>query len=319
MLSRCGKARLAKRSGPPHDRGACSALQNGRRTLQPLRPHPPRVGGISGPARQRGGLLTRMSPGGDSETQRRFRSLGRVHRLSIRISLFSGPACGTTRAPATACPLRTYDKTPVPPGPRASVNISAHDSWAERDWLPKRNSIRTHRQGPPEVWFRILHVAPDDHNVIFGAALHEQTVDVALGPKGAFEHESVGTLKRRVPADRVVNVAAKARRPAKPPRQPQTPRAAEFLRKAQEWRRQLDAGEVRTQAEIARREGITRARVTQIMALLRLAPEIQDRVLSLPEITCRSVVTERALRPIALLESPATQHDLFRELVLRTE
>jgi len=31
--------------------------------------------------------------------------------------------------------LPAYDKTPVPPGPRASVNISARDSWAERGWL----------------------------------------------------------------------------------------------------------------------------------------------------------------------------------------
>ena len=59
-------------------------------------------------------------------------------------------------------------------------------------------------------------------------------MDVALGPKGAFEHESVGTLKRRVTADRVVNVATDTRRPAKPPKQPQTPRVVELLRKAQE-------------------------------------------------------------------------------------
>jgi hypothetical protein len=32
-----------------------------------------------------------------------------------------------------------------------------------------------------------------------------------------------------------------------------------------EWQRQLDAGEVETRAAIARREGLTRARVTQVM------------------------------------------------------
>ncbi|MBK8164693.1 MAG: hypothetical protein IPK64_01890 [bacterium] len=93
----------------------------------------------------------------------------------------------------------------------------------------------------------------------------------------------------------------------------------EFLRKAQDWRRQLDAGDVRTQSEIARREGISRARVTQIMALNRLAPEIQDRVLSLPAMVHRSVITEKALRPIALLDNRDTQNDLFRELVQQTE
>ena len=149
--------------------------------------------------------------------------------------------------------------------------------------------------------------------------MHEQAVEIALGPKGAFANGRVGILKRRVTADRVVHVAAKARRPAKPAKQPQTPRVVELLRMAQEWRRQLDAGAVRTQAEIARREGITRARVTQIMALIRLAPEIQDHVLSLPVMVHRSAITEKALRPIALLENRAAQNDLFRELVQQTE
>lgn len=122
-------------------------------------------------------------------------------------------------------------------------------------------------------------------------------------------------MTRRVSGDRVLNVAANARRPAKAPKQPRTPRVVELLRKAQEWRRQLDAGGVRTQAEIARREGITRARVTQIMALIRLAPEIQDHVLSLSAMAHRSVITEKALRPIALHQNRITQIDLFRELV----
>lgn len=182
-------------------------------------------------------------------------------------------------------------------------------------WLPKRNSIRTLRQGPPEAWFRIRHVAQDDHNALSGAELHEQAVEIALGPKGAFENESVGTLTRRVTADLVVNVAAKARRPAKPPKQPQTPRVVELLRMAQEWRRQLDAGDVRTQAEIARHAGITRARVTQVMGLLHLAPEIQEYLLTLPDTASRPAITEHALRPIAQIEDAKNQLAEFRGLL----
>jgi hypothetical protein len=37
-----------------------------------------------------------------------------------------------------------------------------------------------------------------------------------------------------------------------------------------------------SKAEIARSENLTRARVTQVMALLRLAPEIHDHILSMP-------------------------------------
>src|SRR4051812_43386450 len=40
------------------------------------------------------------------------------------------------------------------------------------------------------------------------------------------------------------------------------------LKRAVEWQRQLDTGQVRSRAAIARREGLTRARVTQIMNLL---------------------------------------------------
>jgi ParB-like chromosome segregation protein Spo0J len=91
----------------------------------------------------------------------------------------------------------------------------------------------------------------------------------------------------------------------------------ELLRKAQEWHRQLEAGEARTQAEIARREGITRARVTQVMGLLRLAPEIQKHVLSLPDVVRRSVATERALRPIAQMKG-RQQVDAFKSLLRRS-
>ncbi len=45
------------------------------------------------------------------------------------------------------------------------------------------------------------------------------------------------------------------------------------------------------QAEIARREGITRARVTQVMGMLRLVPELQEHVLSLPDMVRRPTIT----------------------------
>jgi hypothetical protein len=57
----------------------------------------------------------------------------------------------------------------------------------------------------PEVWFRIVHLAQDNHSGAPVAAYREQTVDIALGPKGAFENGNVSALKRQVPADRVVS------------------------------------------------------------------------------------------------------------------
>ena len=51
------------------------------------------------------------------------------------------------------------------------------------------------------------------------------------------------------------------------------------------------------------------------MGLLRLAPEIQERVLSLPDMVRRPAITERALRPIAQLENIADQKATFEALI----
>ena len=40
------------------------------------------------------------------------------------------------------------------------------------------------------------------------------------------------------------------------------------LQQAREWQRQIDAGEISSRAAIARREGLSRARVTQLMNVL---------------------------------------------------
>jgi hypothetical protein len=181
-------------------------------------------------------------------------------------------------------------------------------------WLPECNSIRRGRPGwaQPEIWFRIVHVAVDGAPV---AAYREQTVEIALGPKGAFENGNIGTLTRRLPADRVVHAVPPRVLNRKPPKAPRTPRVVELLRKAIEWQALLESGEASNQAAIARLEGITRARVTQVMGLLRLAPEIQEHVLSLPDMVRRPAITERALRPIAQLERASDQKARFQELV----
>lgn len=84
---------------------------------------------------------------------------------------------------------------------------------------------------------------------------------------------------------------------------------------AMEWQRQIDAGEVETQAAIARREGITRARVTQIMALLRLVPEIRGQILAMPESAHRPTISERALRRIVRLSDSYDQKARFKDLL----
>ncbi len=98
-------------------------------------------------------------------------------------------------------------------------------------------------------------------------------------------------------------------------RKPGTPPVVETLRKALAWRQELDSGVVANQADIARREGITRARVTQVLMLLRLAPDVQERVLAFPVTVDRPVLTERMLRPITFLEDAVRQQTTFSEMV----
>jgi len=62
----------------------------------------------------------------------------------------------------------------------------------------------------------------------------------------------------------------------------------------------IRAGKLKDLADAARACGVTRARMTQIMNLLLLAPEIQEQLLRWPPVTeGRDPVTERALRPVA--------------------
>lgn len=61
--------------------------------------------------------------------------------------------------------------------------------------------------------------------------------------------------------------------------QSEIPRMARLLALAYRWHRMIDEDEVESQAEIARRLGLTPARVSQIMDLRWIAPELQANIL----------------------------------------
>ncbi len=71
---------------------------------------------------------------------------------------------------------------------------------------------------------------------------------------------------------------------------------------AHEFPELLDARVVDNRAESARRYDLSRARVTQILTLLQLAPEIQEHILNMPKSTGRSPFSERRLRPLTLFD-----------------
>ena len=71
------------------------------------------------------------------------------------------------------------------------------------------------------------------------------------------------------------------------------PRVARLMALAIRFEHLLRAGEVESYAELARLGHVTRARVSQIMNLLYLAPDLQEAVLFLPR-------TERGRAPVIL-------------------
>ena len=71
-------------------------------------------------------------------------------------------------------------------------------------------------------------------------------------------------------------------------------------------------GIVKDQAEIARLGFVTRARVTQIMNLLNLAPEIQVYLLELDSVSAgKDQITERQLRVVTEYDSWTKQMSLW--------
>jgi hypothetical protein len=75
-------------------------------------------------------------------------------------------------------------------------------------------------------------------------------------------------------------------------------------------------GEVTDYAELACLAHVTRARVTQIMNLLHLAPNIQEEILDMPRSTGgHDSVQEPMVRPIAAVPDWRKQRVTWRELV----
>lgn len=92
------------------------------------------------------------------------------------------------------------------------------------------------------------------------------------------------------------------------------PRVACLLALAHRFEQLVRTGAVRDYAEIARLGGVSRARLSQILKLLTLAPSIQEQILFLsPRPAGDDPLTERDLRPVVR----ELRWDRQRELVER--
>ena len=78
------------------------------------------------------------------------------------------------------------------------------------------------------------------------------------------------------------------------------PRISRLMALALRFDQLLQAGAVADYAELSRLSHVTRARITQVMNLLNLAPDIQEAILFLPLVEFgRDPIREHAIRPIA--------------------
>jgi len=96
------------------------------------------------------------------------------------------------------------------------------------------------------------------------------------------------------------------------------PRVARLMALAIKFDRMIADGLVRDQAEIAAVGHVTRARVTQIMNLLSLAPDIQEAILHLPPVTSgKDPITETHLREIVVEHNWSRQRKMWAQLTSR--
>lgn len=110
-------------------------------------------------------------------------------------------------------------------------------------------------------------------------------------------------MNEKYEQDIPLNWARRAGRPAKQkpaiePALPPIPRVTRLIALAIKFQDMVDRGEVRDYADIARLGFVTRARLTQIMNLLLLAPNIQEVLLS-EMLPMHTSIPERTLRVVA--------------------
>ena len=110
------------------------------------------------------------------------------------------------------------------------------------------------------------------------------------------------------------------RRPQPPDPRPdlvpgRVPRVARLLALAHKFERLLGQGTIPDYATLARLGHVSRARISQIMNLLQLAPDIQEHILFLARtVHGRDRVHLRQLQPIATVLDWHQQRRLWRKL-----
>lgn len=109
---------------------------------------------------------------------------------------------------------------------------------------------------------------------------------------------------RLQPTVRQINRAPQRMAPATEPaaKRGRFPRITQVLALALHFQEMIDRGEIHQHADLARLGCVSRERISQMMVLTWLAPDIQEAILTLPQVPGgRYPVSEGTLRKVARL------------------
>ena len=127
------------------------------------------------------------------------------------------------------------------------------------------------------------------------------TLDFCVGRPGGRDHKTLSS-DRQPPRGEAASAS------------PSIPRIARLMALAIRFERLLREETIPDYAELARRGRVTRARMTQIMKLLLLAPDIQEQILFLSLI---QGLNERNLRSIVSRIDWSEQRRMFQRITRR--
>jgi hypothetical protein len=126
---------------------------------------------------------------------------------------------------------------------------------------------------------------------------------ITIKQKIQFKCETAG--KRRITTKQPVSIQQPGR----------IPRISKLMALAIRYDGMLKNGEAADQSTLADLLQITQPRMTQIMNLLHLAPDIQEELLHLPPVDHgRDQIHERMLRPLTTINSWQAQRKLLVEM-----
>lgn len=108
--------------------------------------------------------------------------------------------------------------------------------------------------------------------------------------------------------------------PSPPPAPVRRPaRVAQMLAFAHHLQAAIARGEYRDQADAARELSLTRARITQLLNLTLLAPDLQEEILFLEAVDGREPLSERALRSVVSTVNWAEQRTRWAAVTTKND